>query len=145
MSCLCSYSCNVFSKGYLDIVRWLCEKGGAAEVVEVEGSGPVKGVDRKAKGGWTPLMNAASKGHLPVVLYLLTKQAANPLIRNDWGETAYDVAAAVFEIWICQVSDSFDKSRCGVDAYQRSFNAQSLNNGAIRTLTILLPFTRLCL
>ena len=48
-------------------------------------------------------MNAASKGHLPVVLYLLSKQAANPLIRNNWGETAYDVAAAVFEIWICDV------------------------------------------
>lgn len=48
-------------------------------------------------------MNAASKGHLPVVLYLLTKQAADPLVRNDWGETAYDVAAAVFEIHIVQV------------------------------------------
>ena len=48
-------------------------------------------------------MNAASKGHLPVVRYLLTKQAANPLVRNNWGETAYDVAAAVFEVWICEV------------------------------------------
>jgi len=48
-------------------------------------------------------VNAASKGHLPVVLYLLTKQAANPVIRNKWGETAFDVAAAVFEIWICEV------------------------------------------
>ena len=36
-------------------------------------------------------------------LYLLSKQSADPLIRNDWGETAYDVAAAVFEIWICEV------------------------------------------
>lgn len=50
-------------------------------------------------------MNAASKGHLPIVLYLLTKQQADPLVRNNWGETAYDVAAAVFEIWICEVSD----------------------------------------
>ena len=49
-------------------------------------------------------MNAASKGHLPVVLYLLTKQGADPLIRNKWGETAFDVAAAVFEVWICEVS-----------------------------------------
>lgn len=38
------------------------------------------------------------------MLYLLSKQSANPLIRNDWGETAYDVAAAVFEIWICEVT-----------------------------------------
>ena len=48
-------------------------------------------------------MNAASKGHLPIVLYLLNKQMANPLVRNNWGETAYDAAAAVFEIWICEV------------------------------------------
>jgi hypothetical protein len=48
-------------------------------------------------------VNAASKGHLPVVRYLLAKQSANPLIRNNWGETAFDIAAAVFEIFICQV------------------------------------------
>ncbi|KAL5508001.1 hypothetical protein ACEPAH_5619 [Sanghuangporus vaninii] len=89
---------NAASKGYLDIVRWLCEVAGAAG--EVDG---VRGVDARSKGGWTPLMNAASKGHLPVVLYLLSKQSADPLVRNDWGETAYDVAAAVFEVWICEV------------------------------------------
>ena len=50
-----------------------------------------------------PLVNAASKGHLPVVLYLLSKQAADTLVRNNWGETAYDIAAAVFEVWICEV------------------------------------------
>jgi hypothetical protein len=102
-------------KGYLDIVRWLCEQGGAATSVN-----GVRGVDTRSKGGWTPLsksgfltchpniefseVNAASKGHLPVVLYLLTKQSANPLIRNNWGETAYDASAAVFEVWICEVS-----------------------------------------
>jgi ankyrin repeat protein len=48
-------------------------------------------------------VNAASKGHLPIVRYLLTKQRANPLVRNNWGETAYDAAAAVFEVWICEV------------------------------------------
>lgn len=37
------------------------------------------------------------------MLYLLNKQSANPLIRNNWGETAFDAAAAVFEIWICEV------------------------------------------
>ncbi|KAF5370028.1 hypothetical protein D9758_001168 [Tetrapyrgos nigripes] len=88
---------NACSKGYLDIVRWLCEHGGAT--TEVAGA---RGVDARSKGGWTPLMNAASKGHLPVVLYLLSKQKANPLIRNNWGETAYDAAAAVFEVWICE-------------------------------------------
>jgi hypothetical protein len=53
------------------------------------------------------LVNAASKGHLPVVLYLLSKQHADPLIRNDWGETAFDIAAAIFEAWICEVCPSY--------------------------------------
>ena len=39
-----------FRKGYLDIVRWLCERGGAAESVN-----GVPGVDIRSKGGWTPL------------------------------------------------------------------------------------------
>jgi hypothetical protein len=101
-------------KGYLDIVRWLCERGDAGESVD-----GVRGVDMRSKGGWTPLsefgyprhiislrvflVNAASKGHLPIVHYLLTKKAANPLVRNNWGETAYDASAAVFEVWICEV------------------------------------------
>ncbi len=102
-------------QGYLDIVKWLCEQAGAASVAD-----GVRGVDVRSKGGWTPLsqpcslsilvfrlnlfaVNAASKGHLPVVLYLLTKQNASPFVRNNWGETAYDVAAAVFEVWICEV------------------------------------------
>ena len=114
---------NACSKGYLDIVRWLCESGGAAE--EIDG---VPGVDVRSKGGWTPLsehkpvllcafthsfssVNAASKGHLPVLLYLLNKQAANPLVRNNWGETAYDAAAAVFEIWICEVLQKAEADR----------------------------------
>jgi hypothetical protein len=98
-------------------VRWLCENGGAAS-----NSNGVRGVDIRSKDGWTPLskhdqlrmarvpsncavsvVNASSKGHLPVVLYLMTKQFANPLVRNNWGETAYDAASAVFEVWICEV------------------------------------------
>ncbi|TFK76031.1 hypothetical protein BDN72DRAFT_363853 [Pluteus cervinus] len=89
---------NACSKGYLDIVRYLCESGGA--ISRSDGS---SGVDARSKDGWTPLMNAASKGHLPVVRYLLTKHTADPLVRNNWGETAYDVAAAVFEVWICEI------------------------------------------
>lgn len=42
-----------------------------------------------------------------MVLYLLSKQNANPLIRNNWGEAAYDAAAAVFEVWICEVDIPF--------------------------------------
>lgn len=40
-------------QGYLDIVRWLCESGGAAD--QVNG---VSGVDLPSKGGWTPLSKA---------------------------------------------------------------------------------------
>ncbi|KAJ7095261.1 FYVE-domain-containing protein, partial [Mycena belliarum] len=56
-------------------------------------------------------VNASSKGHLPVVLYLLTKQSANPLIRNNWGETAFDAAAAVFEVWISEVLQKAEAER----------------------------------
>ncbi|KAF9469007.1 hypothetical protein BDZ94DRAFT_1245146 [Collybia nuda] len=97
---------NACSKGYLDIVRWLCESGGASSVVN-----GCRGVDIRSKDGWTPLMNASSKGHLPVVLYLLTKQSANPLVRNNWGETAYDAASAVFEVWICEVLQQAEADR----------------------------------
>ncbi|KAG8904811.1 hypothetical protein FRB99_001117 [Tulasnella sp. 403] len=102
---------NACSKGYLDIVRFLCEKAGAADIAPAVAGSGTRGVDRKSKGGWTPLMNAASKGHLPVVLYLLSKQNADPLVRNNWGECAYDIAAAVFEVWICEVLQKAEAER----------------------------------
>jgi hypothetical protein len=37
-------------QGYLDIVRWLCEHGGAATPID-----EALGVDTQSKGGWTPL------------------------------------------------------------------------------------------
>lgn len=37
-------------QGYLDIVRWLCELGGAH--AEFNGA---PGVDIRSRGGWTPL------------------------------------------------------------------------------------------
>jgi hypothetical protein len=76
----------------------MCESAGAADQLESDDQQTVRGVDIKSKGGWTPLsesrfiiswicylqplVNAASKGHLPVVLYLLTKQAADPMARH---------------------------------------------------------------
>ena len=77
---------NAAGKGYLEIVMWLAERGAR--------------VDAKSRQGYTPLMNAASKGHLPIVNYLLTRHAPNPLLRNNYGETAFDVAVATFELGI---------------------------------------------
>ncbi|PWN26434.1 FYVE-domain-containing protein [Jaminaea rosea] len=56
-------------------------------------------------------MNASSNGHLPIVRFLTTKHHADPFQRNSAGETAYDVAAASFEIFICQVLESYEAER----------------------------------
>jgi len=56
-------SCLTGWQGYLDVVRWLCESGGAAAVTETT-AGSVRGVDRKASsGGWTPLMVCMNQTH----------------------------------------------------------------------------------
>lgn len=56
-------------------------------------------------------MNAASRGHLPIVKYLTARRSPDPFIRNAHGETAYDVAAATFETHICDVLASYE-ARC---------------------------------
>ncbi|KAL8286312.1 hypothetical protein RQP46_004800 [Phenoliferia psychrophenolica] len=86
---------NAASKGYLDIVKWLIEDAGAS-------------VDTRSKHGYSALMNAASRGHLPIVLFLTTKHKADPLLRNAFGETASDLAAAVFEVTICSVLATYE-------------------------------------
>lgn len=90
---------NACSRGYLDIAKVLVENAGAT--VDVKGG----------RGAWTPLMNAASNGHLPVVRYLATKHHADPFARNAAGETAYDVAAATFEVYICDMLETYEKER----------------------------------
>ena len=50
---------NACSKGYLDIVRYLCNHG-AGQMIEILNV-PTSGIDRKSKGGWTPLSTLASK------------------------------------------------------------------------------------
>lgn len=49
------------------------------------------------------LVNAASKGYISIVEYLLTESHANPLIKNNFGEAAYDVSAAAGESYICEM------------------------------------------
>ncbi|KAG1224027.1 hypothetical protein G6F35_004284 [Rhizopus arrhizus] len=53
--------------------------------------------------GHTPLINAASKGYVSIVEYLLEEAHANPLIKNSFGEAAYDVSAAAGESCICDL------------------------------------------
>lgn len=90
---------NACSRGYLDLVRLLIDRGGAQ--IDIQGG----------RGAWTPLMNAASKGHLPIVRHLTAKYRADPFVRNTAGETAYDVAAASFEVYICQVLERYEAER----------------------------------
>ncbi|CAG8690912.1 7762_t:CDS:2, partial [Ambispora leptoticha] len=79
---------NASSQGHTKIVKYLVEHGNAD-------------LDAKSSKGYTPLMNAASKGHLDIVEYLLARKA-NPFIKNNFGEAAYDVAASSHEIYICE-------------------------------------------
>ncbi|KAI9483523.1 MAG: ankyrin repeat-containing domain protein [Benjaminiella poitrasii] len=72
---------NACSKGYFRIVRLL--------------------VERKAKVDVK--INAASKGYMSIVEYLLDEGHASPLIKNKFGETAYDVSAAAGESYICEM------------------------------------------
>ena len=95
-------------------------------------------------------MNAASKGHLPIVLYLLTKQSANPLVRNNWGETAYDASAAVFEVWICEVrqlllsasatSDFFSQVLSRFEAEQWRHSSTTYDTLAVHTTVPLILY-----
>lgn len=80
---------NACARGYLSITRLLIEHGAR--------------VDVKSKMGHTPLINAASKGYISIVEYLLTESHANPLIKNNFGEAAYDVSAAAGESYICEM------------------------------------------
>lgn len=57
-----------------------------------------------------PPVNAASRGHLPIVLFLTTKHKGDPLLRNEWGETASDLAAAVFEVTICSCLAAYESA-----------------------------------
>lgn len=107
---------NASSKGFLDIVRFLVEDAGAS-------------IDAQSKHGYSalsefstrhlvccddsnprsPTVNAASKGNLPIVLFL-TKRGGSPLLRNSFGETAFDLGAAVFEVHVCSVLAALESS-----------------------------------
>lgn len=106
---------NASSRGFLNIVRFLIENGGADPNV-------------LSKLGYTPLMNAASKGHLPIVHYLVKGASANPLLKNNFGESAYDGAAAVFEVYICEVLERFE-----AEWWRKMQSSQPYNTISIHT------------
>ncbi|KAI7890647.1 ankyrin repeat-containing domain protein [Mucor mucedo] len=86
---------NACSSGNLDMVQFLLDLN--------------VNVNATSEQGHTPLMNAAAKGHLDIVLLLLgSKYNANPLIKNKFGETAYDVAAASGEAFLCGFLEHFE-------------------------------------
>ncbi|KAG6837980.1 hypothetical protein H0H93_008374 [Arthromyces matolae] len=91
--------------GHLSIVEYLLPDRADVHARDADGWTALHNACSKCDMAILTLLpvNAASKGHLPVVLYLLWKQGADPLVRNKWGETAYDAAAAVFEVWICEM------------------------------------------
>jgi hypothetical protein len=55
------------------------------------------------------LVNAAAKGNISIVKYLLDNDA-NPLIKNRFGETAFDAAAASAYPYICEILEQFEKA-----------------------------------
>ncbi|KAG2174446.1 hypothetical protein INT44_006709 [Umbelopsis vinacea] len=86
---------NACSRGHSKIVRFLVERGAR--------------IDVRSKMGHTPLINAASKGYMSIVEYLVDEAHANPLIKNSFGEAAYDVSAAAGESYICEMLEKAEK------------------------------------
>ncbi|OZJ07015.1 hypothetical protein BZG36_00018 [Bifiguratus adelaidae] len=60
-------------------------------------------VDEGNVMGYTPLISAASKGYQSIVELLLQHGSADPLLKDKFGESAYDAAAAAGWPHICEV------------------------------------------
>jgi hypothetical protein len=58
------------------------------------------------------IVNAASKGFVDIVLRLLERYGANPMLKNKFGESAYDVAAAAGEAYLCQLLEQYEIRHC---------------------------------
>ncbi|KAJ3209717.1 hypothetical protein HDU67_005975 [Dinochytrium kinnereticum] len=71
----------------------------AAAAVLIEGGADV---NAQSKTGFTPLMNAASKGFVDIT-ELLLQSYADSLIKNAFGDSAYDLAAQSEEAYICDI------------------------------------------
>ena len=53
-------------------------------------------------------MIASSKGYIDIV-QLLIMTNVNPLLKNNLGETAYDIAAQNNEYYICAILENYEK------------------------------------
>lgn len=73
-------------------------------------------------------VNAATQGHLPIVHFLTTKHRCNPLLRNAWGETAYSLAAAVFEVAICAHLSTYESTVWASTPGRPPYNPLSLHS-----------------
>lgn len=102
---------NACSRGNLPIVRMLVERGARVDVQNKTGHTPLSKwiiLSRMCYQIFISyvIVNAASKGHVSVVEYLLEEADANPLIKNNFQEAAYDVSAAsgeAGEAYICEM------------------------------------------
>ncbi|KAF9429702.1 hypothetical protein BGZ94_009787 [Podila epigama] len=107
---------NASSRGYIDIAQVLLEKGEAD-------------INARSKMGHTPLINAASKGDVAMVLYFLNHANANPLLKNIFSETAYDVAAAIGEAYLCDILQSSEKQWWKAEhSNDQPYDVQSTHN-----------------
>ncbi|KAI9281028.1 ankyrin repeat-containing domain protein [Sporodiniella umbellata] len=88
---------NACSRGYFRIARLLIERNAKVDVKSKMGHTPL------SKAPFDDEFNAASKGYMSIVEYLLDEGHANPLLKNNFGEAAYDVSAAAGESYICEL------------------------------------------
>jgi len=80
--------------GDLVTINILCERfGGSSEKKEKDSEGGQGVVNCRNRDGWTPLMLASARGHLPVVIKLLTVGGDPALTETDLGYTALHLAA----------------------------------------------------
>lgn len=62
-------------------------------------------------------MNAASKGYIDIVVCLIENYHANPILKNNFNETAYDVTAASGEAYLCQLLEQYEIQHLQQDNY----------------------------
>ncbi|KAG1121308.1 hypothetical protein G6F42_012552 [Rhizopus arrhizus] len=99
---------NACSRGYFRIVRLLVDRKAKVDVRSKMGHTPLSKLNIAHvlvtyKLIFSMAVNAASKGYMSIVEYLLDEAHANPLIKNNFGEAAYDVSAAAGESYICEM------------------------------------------